>query len=863
MHHARVTFLAAPRGYGKSQLIGDYLRDFPQTHVQISCTPDDRLAPHLADRLTRTMTRQLNTDVFNSIYSDYASISRAESSHGLARLIARDLERWSEPLLLVVNGLASEEAVVFASELAHLSSERFRFVLAGYPFIANHAYPRDYVLQAEHMQYTLQELAELGVRPEDAEELRHWPAIIDLFKRSGQSDIERYCLQLVRQMEASEPELLAASLLLGWGHGREQQRELTALGLPHDYLQRIEAYGWPLEALGEQIHPHPLIREAMLGRLKRRSELEDRLADVIQDTQPVRAMELRSQSGDTKGVLAVAREYLPAWFRQGQWGQIIASLEPYYRLLTTEERTMLARAVLETASEKSALRKALEIAALALQDGGDRQKLGVIQTELLLRLGRLGAARSGLDRLLEGGQAEPSLIAWQALLHLQSMEPQRAIYLLSEEAQARHTILGQVVYAQALLQTGQPERGNDIVSQVYHHYYLEPTVTAMLQNVRGAFALIQALSDCSLHTQAQQLLNLLPLRENGYWFDANVQHLSGLLAWRQFDEDEALRRLDQAAVLARSAQDDELLSRILQTMFLTLVYFRRYSRAEDVRIQLIHIAASETYLEAWISEAGAALQLIRGERPATSRATSLREVGLLLRRVAGDSRTEMFPEGQRLLWENWQPLPEGLGSLSEADRADHVLLRPPSMRTDHHFRLRLLGGLRAELDGQPIELSDRHLLLLSALALGPQDATELAGALYAGRNPSGTLRTAVSRLRDRLQATGVSGSDTVITRAQGGQYRLADGWTAEVDAQTLLQGNPADLPDLYAPLVCAVAVQRERLIVLTPETFDREVIRMLERYPNRQQALLWLAALNREYPQRFTPLRGPADQTAG
>ena len=685
-------------------------------------------------------------------------------------------------------------------------------------------------------------------------------------------NVEQYARQQVAQMERGDTVLLAAALLPQWTDCVEEQPEYAALDLPSDYLQRIEAYGWPLE-YGAAVQPHPLLRDAMLKALERkgqRSGLEERLAEAVQHTHPVWAMELRSQRGDVQRALQLAREYLPRWTAQGQWMQLIASLQPYFLLLTLPERLLLLRAHLETAVNHAALRQALVLGDALLAQAREEPQLlrevGLLRVESLLRLGRVAAARQGLEELLAlTPTPAPGLMAWYALITLQAFQPERALEYLTAHRAARVTVLGQAVYAAALLQTGEPERGRQMALSLYEHLQLQPkALLNEVEHIRAAFLLCALLSDCAAPQEAQALLALLPTRDQGYWFEVRIAHLRGLLAWRQFDEDAASQHFAQAASAARTAQDDELLTEVLQSAFLSSIYFCRYRAAEHLRTEVIHLAASESHLEEWVYESGAVLRLLRLQAggDAASRAASPREIGLVLRRVSGDVRTQDYPEGQRLLWENWQPLPEDLSyqSLTPVPKAlspDFFFLA--DQKTQHHLALTLMGNvetrLRARVDGEAVALSEMYITLLSALALGPQAAAALEEAVFsASKNPSAGLRTGLSRIRAAVQRSlQRRGGDVpdLITRAERGVYRLGEGWTISVDAQEFLQGCSSTLVSEYQPLIVPVAVQRERLTVLNSQQFDKEVIALLEQYRGSQQALRQRAELGLKFPDRF------------
>ena len=160
IHQARISLVAAPRGYGKSSLIEGYLRLYPQPYVLVDCLSDDRLAPHLADHFVREFSRELRTDLLASLHAQLAAMSC--SPEELGQILAAEIQRWDGSLLIIFNGLPSQEAAAFALELARQTPQRFRFILTGYPFLAAYKRPGDYLLQAEHLQYVFFGIGRVG-----------------------------------------------------------------------------------------------------------------------------------------------------------------------------------------------------------------------------------------------------------------------------------------------------------------------------------------------------------------------------------------------------------------------------------------------------------------------------------------------------------------------------------------------------------------------------------------------------------------------------------------------------------------------------------------------------------------------------
>lgn len=854
LHQARVALVAAPIGFGKSELLQRYMQHYGMDGVLfIGCTPEDVVVQSLANRLTRTFTHVFQSDLFSSIYSDFYNLTMRQSPEGMARIIANDLLRYPQPLLIIFSGLVSVEAAIFATELSRLAPPHIRFIISGYSSLAEYRLGADLVLEAADLEFTPLELEAMEVPGEIAKALDHWPQAIELYRSGGQTNVQLYATQQARRMEMEAPELLAAALLSRW-QSSGQRAELEALGLPPDYLSRIQAYGWPMtREEGDTFQPYALLRDAMLAELEIRGERHDRelaLAAVIEDSQPVRALELRSRGGDEEGALALARENLDGWFRQGQWTQIVLFLSPYYRLLTLDERTKLARAMLESAVNKKALRAAKDVTVRALYDGGPHGELGVILAETFLRLGRVQAARKELGKLIaEGrasprGTADPGLVAWEALINVQVREVGLARLALSEDLQARRTILGQVAYALSLSGTGEPKSAYKLAQQAYDHYFMETTVTSLLENIRGVFALIQVLSDGGSQQNAQDLLRRLPEIQPGYWFTTNVLHLRGMLAWRQFDEEQARELLTAAATRAREGQDDELLVRILQTSFLMNIYFHRYSEAARVHTELQSTGMGEEHLAQWATEARRILDWAQGGVRPSSLPTSLLESGLVLRVMNGGALSP-FPAGLKAFWEGWKPLPE-------MKLESHVAVVSGSSRSplpqSRRIQVQVLGRTEVLAGDRPVRLSPGYLTLLTAFARGPQDAGDLARLLYGElQNPANALRTNLSRLKAKLGP-----ARDALVRGKEGMYALAQDWAIEVDVHQLLDGPVADVVGRYGPLSVPVVYGGQgQMRVMDAAALVAELQRRFEKHDPPDEALAWRLQLHRRYPAEW------------
>ena len=353
-----LTVLAAPRGYGKTTLLEQYAatrRAQGRTALRYTCVPDDRRVVTLGYNLTRMIMRGTGQRLFEGPESLYAS-GQNVSPLGLGRAMGDDLSVYTQPLDLLVDAVDSPEVLECLLELAGTcTAPNFSFVISGTPILIDHLPAHVPRLTAEDLAFTPAEAAALGLpdNPYDG-----WPAPTTLALH-GKGQPEAYAAQLVQSLDDADHVLLSAALLDPWTP-TTPRTHLQALDLPSDYVRRLTRLGWPvLHASDDDTIriPH-LLRDAMLAELEQQDRLgtyRSRLADVLQETHPIRALELRTEGGDQAGALSVIRAQLPRWVHEHNWNTIDLNLTRLFGVLGAEERLILAQARNELASSQSDL----------------------------------------------------------------------------------------------------------------------------------------------------------------------------------------------------------------------------------------------------------------------------------------------------------------------------------------------------------------------------------------------------------------------------------------------------------------------------------------------------------------------------
>ena len=556
----RVTALCAPRGYGKSVLLGQYVElirqrgDFACT---VLCLADDLRPAHLAAALVRGITRCSGEQLFDHLASEYHHLTqhdRLQQTPGaLAQAIALDLVAAPHPLTLVIDGLIGLEQISFVIELARRSDGRHRFLLAGGDVLASLVMFVDLdllLLTGDDLLFTPYECTEAGVSFGD-----HcgWPAAMVLMDApSGyRNSLDAYLDQILGGL-GDDLVLIRAALLDVWAPKAVGE---SALGLPRGWIQRFVELGSPLlPGLGEgEYIPHPLFRAAMLRRLEAEGELTPAqlaLAQALEVEFPLKALELQS-SVDAHSLtgLQLARQEVPRWVAEHQWSQLRQFLTPHVSRLTVEEAGLYARSCLGMAGTASELRDAVQEVESLRQVSGFTPEIACVLCELQLRLGQPGQALAILGEIFNHQQQSSSflqVIAWRSFAQLELGQWREVITVLNglRIPNARASLELLIVQAAAYLAAGEPQDALNYALRAHTVYVYNPALIA--EQLMSVFVLADTLTDLGEIEGAAFLLSKMPfVGQENHWVAVRALLSQALLAFRSLTLPMVQEHLDE------------------------------------------------------------------------------------------------------------------------------------------------------------------------------------------------------------------------------------------------------------------------------------------------------------------------------
>jgi len=560
-----VVILSAPKGYGKTTLLNAYQRRLQAEHqdvVSILCLTDDQRAAHLAATLVRRISRLL-PGLFEGVMSDYAAFKNAagdflhSTPEALAESIAFDLSQAPGPLTILIDGLVGPEQIRFVLELTRRSDMRHHFVLSGHEPLAKafrHSSLPHVALTATELAFTARECDTIGL---PWGEHHGWPAAVMTLAVPGHLRLGDYLHHLLSLLGEDERAMLPAALLEVWYKNRPTPGA-AALGLADGWVERLRHLGWPLldTVIGEEVQPHPLLRDAMLVALAKWGDLESastQLAQALSTSAPLRSLELTSSSA-TK--LMTARQELPGWASEGQWTQIRTHLEPYLNDLDPDELAHYARACLNLASSAEDLRTLFLTLKSVLALGAQEPQISLILAEAHLRLGHADAAITVLDKAkkrLKSAEAQLALLGIQGLAQLHGGRAGEMLIEFNQYTAVQIETQQDAVVAKACaqLEIGDVTEAHRYALTALLSYLYQPIVLA--EHLSAVFVLIDLLTDLGEYNRAEQLLSQLPASQADQgWFAARLAFSQGRLAFRQHNYPAAHRAYTSASALANS-----------------------------------------------------------------------------------------------------------------------------------------------------------------------------------------------------------------------------------------------------------------------------------------------------------------------
>ena len=610
--------------------------------------------------------------------------------------------------------------------------------------------------------------------------------------------------------------LLNAALLEAWAAFAPGA---ACLGLSGNWPQRFLELGI---ALPPGLEDPEYLRRLLLSLAIRHAVDQDgqlssarlALAQALEATSPLKALERHAEQPESPASLRLVRQEIPGWAAEQQWSPVRASLSPHLPQLTTDELSLYAQSMLDTAGSAVQLRSALsEIKALEVR-AGSTPALAVLLAEVLLRLGQPQAV---LEQL-EGHATDDSVLssrasAWRCLAQLELGQVCQAIFSLQalRVPPSLDSLELMSVKAAVYLAAGELEQARNQALNVATAYrFNAPIIT---QHLTSVFLVIDTLSDLGQLKEAELLLTLLPVATTEqHWAASRMRLSQARLAFRggRFEEAEAaLLETERCAKLGGHTS-------LLQETALRQVYLalRRemWPAARHALMRARQSSRHDAYHTGLISALERVVALHEGHSPSLFSSAELclpAELRLIMQ-CARTGRSGAGPPSHQRgrygagLMANWS---EGQDTLP----LHRLSLRIQLMRGEPHV----------VLNNQALALSRQPLAVLMYIALhGPVSGDELTQVFLPNRACRQQLRTIVKKINAAIgEVTGGEPQDQVLICESGARsFCLHPRVSLEMDTSGL-----ADCPLTEVPALLVCPPQRWLNYPFVQQAFD-EVI---------------------------------------
>ena len=818
-----LTVLAAPDGWGKWTLINQYIERLKATSTRQIILYTYNIADSNLQTFARNLTVAIGNklefhELFSTPASEYFSGRDYTTAAQQASLIAADLNNSQlPPCTLILRGLNNNSAAAMIYELAArmTGDADIQIIVTGPESILDTFDPAiTTVLGRDDLQFTEAELQQLGITKACAEAEQNWPAGIGLLaQKSGQADgnHERYARILARRIPAS---LLPAALLPEWSETK-RIAERQALKLPRSYLNELMSYGVPMWL--DEDHNYrvqPAVGHAMLSLLEEShteealATLKEGLAKAWDETDPLRAMSLRSSSADTAEDLFRTRPKLPEWIARGQWSLIIEWLTHSFMHLTPDEIALLARAHCERSEQIRDQEIALKLAVRARELGAQEPDVTLTEAEILWRMGSLSASIRFYDQalrmMLKSGtrEAQLHLIGWLALAYAQAQNPHMAQITLAgaeNEYNLQSTI--HVARAAALCAVGDIQKARNAAAAAKLLYHFHRTHSIPDSELRPFFNLCFLLIDMGDYQSVDELKTALPKTTQNLYSQINAVYLAGMEAFRKRNCAQSEKLLNEALEKAKQAKYKDIVNQILISKHLLAIYQHHYFDAGHILEDLRRTNSGQDYLDEVITELELINNLCAGRATPTSRPYSNREAGLVVALASGkgipthhDQAEPRYPQGIIDLWQNWYPLGQ---ELNLSPPGDDFKYDPPAYTQEKQdvLRIRVCGEMSVELNGDTVRMQLGMWPLFVALADMQLHTRDDLAAIYPNKaDPRGYVSTMASTARREINRDRNRYREILDTRP--GEYQFV-GVTVELDLHVLATLPPEQIPQTF------------------------------------------------------------------
>lgn len=819
---AQIVALIAPRGYGKTSLLQDAIKD-GGLYLSAADAGGDALniATQLAAQLPQTLHSQFaytQSHTFTPL-SAAAALRSDLAQHAPLTIALDDLQVLNEQArVFLVDYLLPRLPTGIRVLLGMRADHHLRLTSLGLKVKVVTLTHADLALSAEEGE-------QLGLSPEQYEATEGWPELSLCVQRGG--DATQYVLDHTSSLP---PELSIAlrraSLLSIW---RRQDRTHTQLGLPVGWLDAVREYVPCIEVVRGEYVPHTFFREVLLQELEARPDeyraAKQALGQAWASTQPVQALEalMEAQAYDEACAL-VASLATRTRFRTGsQIADLLPTLTKLQDRLTPDLNVIYGIALFETGRTAQAFQQVEQ----AIHQGASPGSAYLTLARLRARNGNLTLARSYYHQALKHQVVERDALDIRAQLAFnQALQARNGLVtsLLDIEAEAQHvldaghqasptaTLLALTACTLALALRGKRDAAHITFGTARD---LSPNIVDPDEFSVAATALAQFAADSGDLLTAQSLLDQATIvsPQHGQTPDRHLQ-LSLTTCWillRTVDPTH-LRRATFEARLARStAQQLNDTPQRLEALVLSaicLIFQIRHHPAQksfydtELRQVLEELAVVASPYSSYQDTVLALREMaqITAERPFKVLRLGLAVppnvqmlVTLLLHARGPASQQSLVVAELENLRERW-----GNGILQAY--ASWLGVTLPARRPILQLQL-LTSTPYATVNGQPLRISGSAVQLLAALVYYPRvDRTHIAKIFGATDDDKGLnlLRVTSQRLKTALKTL------TPLTEPLGterGTYSL-NGFIVRTDIDRLYTAPVRELSAIYlAPVL--------------------------------------------------------------
>lgn len=806
-----VARLVAGRGYGKSTLLAQLAREPGTYYLGLLDADPDPLS------IVRLMARKLLLRSASESQLAFELARPGVTERAAAAALREELGALAPVTLLIDDAqlLTSEGRRFFAEMLLRQLPAGVRFIFAMHdeddlpvrgllPELTMAGLKME-DFRTQDLMFTSQEMAELGLTPEQQERAQGWPAAA-LFMRGGVDPWQgaRDILLLLEDAEQFLPTLRRAALLAQW---REYPGQ-AAMGLPTGWLTTARRRGIPMIEIEPGCYlPHPIVQDVLLRELQAHPDeyqmVQEGRADVLSEHQPLVAVQAYLDAGAVDKARQVLLSTLP---HLASAEELVSARKLLLELAQNPEDEFYLRAA-QAVFDSGSIVEGLTRAERALRTARHEREAHIVLGNMCQRIGNVQQATRHLEQALRLSTDPETIVRLRVQLALSLvLQVDDSSALIRAETEVMRVLtspaLAQelVLLSRVVLTLSLAGRGRRTEARAIAHMAqdaaegLSPDAGAVL----GLLHLANFFTDDGDFQAARELLDRVEkLRPPSG--DLKLQfHLSVCrYALRSGD-------LDAARFAGRLASDQALLLHHMPAHLEAMTFRYILSLLPSIQAnhdqlyqQLVqHHGRQDTVVSAMIALQDIFLHHRALKKPVDLGVPPEFRCLLTVWQLGRYPRNEVLQEETRQLRTRQGPgVVSGYARLLGLELPLHLAETRLKMQV---YALRTLPEIYVQ--GERLELPNRLLLPLLALIASRRLGTEHIAQVFGNWSPA-NFRRAYSDLRKVLhEATGM---DDPLGNERG--IHDLSSWRLDLDYDQLLAGDLRTLEQLYQTRLYAAA----------------------------------------------------------